>query len=79
MMIKKYKDYPSYCNVVYLPRHDKLKSDISPHMEVLEHEKHDTKFMNTKYDTVPRGISEINEMIPLLNNRYDKKIQLERT
>ena len=77
MMRHKYRDYPTYCNVIYLPRSDKLKKDISPHMEVLEHEKHDNKFINAKYNTAPKGISEIENIIPTLNRRYDQVLQVE--
>ena len=64
------KDYPLSCNVLYLPRKDEGMKDSSPHMEVLEHEEHDSKFEHAKFSTAPLGKSEIENIIPLLNRRY---------
>ena len=66
------KDYPLSCNVLYLPRHDKMSRDKLPHMEVLDHEEHDEKFRHARFSTAPMGRSEIEDMIPSLNRRYDR-------
>lgn len=71
MMRRKYKDYSHRCNVLYVPRHDETTRDKLPHMEVLEHEEHDSKFIHAKFSTAPRGISEIDTMLPRNNIRYD--------
>ena len=65
------KDYPLSCNVLYLPRDDIKKTEL-PHMEVLDHEDHDETFRHTRFATAPMGRSEIEDMIPLLNQRYDR-------
>ena len=65
------KDYPLSCNVLYLPRKNQIKKDVKPHMEVLEHEEHDSKFEHARFSTAPVGISEIETIIPSLNRRYD--------
>ena len=65
------KDYPLKCNVLYIPRHDVPVKDRLPHMEVLDHEAHDSKFIHARYSTAPMGISEIEDLIPSLNRRYD--------
>jgi hypothetical protein len=65
------KYYPLACNVLYLPRHDRTVKDILPHMEVLEHEEHDSKFEHTRFSTAPMGQSEIENIIPSLNRIYD--------
>ena len=49
------KDYPTKCSVIYLPRSDDIDREVSPHMEVLDHENHDSKFRHSRYDTAPRG------------------------
>ena len=69
MMRHKYNDYSQSCNVLYIPRNN--SSDIKdrlPHMEVLDHEVDDIKFFD---QSVPRGISELENIIPSLNQRYD--------
>lgn len=72
MMRRKHKDYSQYCRVVYIPRHDETTREKLPHMEVLDHEAHDSKFIHTRFTTAPRGISDIDTMIPNYNVRYDK-------
>ena len=71
MMRRKHKDYTHRCNVLYVPRHDETTRDKLPHMEVLEHEEHDSKFIHAKFSTAPLGISEIDTMLPRNNIRYD--------
>lgn len=62
------KDYPSKCSVVYIPRSDSANREILPHMEVLDHESHDSKFRHSRYDTAPRGISELDDLLSSNNN-----------
>lgn len=62
------KDYPTKCNVIYLPRSDNVSREVSPHMEVLDHERHDSKFRHSRYDTAPRGISEFDDLLSSNNN-----------
>jgi len=57
------KDYPSKCSVIYIPRSEDISGVMSPHMEVLEHERHDSKFRHSRYDTAPRGISELDDLL----------------
>ena len=71
MMRRKHKDYPHRCNVLYVPRHDETTRGKLPHMEVLEHEEHDSKFIHAEFSTAPLGISEIDTMLPRNNIRYD--------
>lgn len=71
MMRRKHKDYSHRCNVLYVPRHDETTRDKLPHMEVLEHEEHDSKFIHAEFSTAPLGISEIDTMLPRNNIRYD--------
>ena len=63
------KDHPTKCNVLYLPRTDNVSRESLPHMEVLEHEAHDSKFRHSRYDTAPRGISELDDLLLSNNNR----------
>lgn len=58
------KDYPTTCKVLYIPRQDKVVKNILPHMEVLDHEEHDSKFRVAQFNTLPQGISEIESLIP---------------
>ena len=62
------KDYPIKCNVIYIPRSDDANRESSPHMEVLEHERHDSKFRHSRYDTAPRGILELDDLLSSNNN-----------
>ena len=71
------KDYPQSCKVLYIPRRDETSKDKLPHMEVLEHEEHDSKFRHARFSTAPMGISEIEDIIPLLNRRYDSVNMVE--
>ena len=66
------KDYPLSCNVLYLPRDDKMIKDKLPHMDVLDHEEHSETFRHTIFSTAPMGRSEIEDMIPSLNQRTDR-------
>ena len=70
-MIQDNKDYSQRCNILYIPRHDSPVKNRLPHMEVLDHEEHDSKFLHATYTTAPMGISEIENIIPSLNRRYD--------
>ena len=63
------KDYPSSCNILYIPRDDN-PDDRSSYMDVLDAED-DSKFEHTRFDTAPMGRSEIEDLIPSLNRRYD--------
>ena len=51
------KDYPTKCNVIYLPR--------SGDMGVLEQETHDSKL---RYNTAPSVISELDDLLSSNNN-----------
>ena len=62
------KDYPSKCSVIYLPRSEGSNREVSPHMDILEHETHDSKFRHSRYDTAPRGISELDDLLSSNNN-----------
>jgi len=72
------KDYPTKCSVIYLPRSEDINREMSPHMEVLEHERQDSKFghskfrhskfRHSKYDTSLRGISELDDLLSSNNN-----------
>ena len=62
------KDYPTKCSVIYIPRSEDINREVSPHMEVLEHERHDSKFGHSRYDTSPRGISELDDLLSNNNN-----------
>ena len=71
------KDYPLSCNVLYIPRRDESSKDSSPHMDVLDHEEHDSKFRHSRFNTAPMGRSEIEDIIPSLNMRYDNINMIE--
>jgi hypothetical protein len=62
------KDYPTKCSVVYIPRSDSASRERLPYMEVLDHEAHDSKFRHSRYDTAPRGISELDDLLSSNNN-----------
>lgn len=51
------------CNILYIPEHDG-QDNLSPHMEVLDHEGYDSKFQHTRRERAPMGISEIEDLIP---------------
>lgn len=70
------KDYPTSCHILYMPREDNPKN-ILPHMEVLDHEAHDSKFKLAQFSTLPQGISEIEQLIPSLNRRNDSVSMVE--
>jgi len=63
------KDYPSTCNILYIPELDN-PDNASSYMDVLDAED-DSKFEHTRSDTAPMGRSEIEDLIPSLNRRYD--------
>ena len=65
------KDYPTSCHILYVPRDDNPVKTRAPHMEVIDHEKHDSKFKLAQFSTLPQGISELEELIPSLNRRHD--------
>ena len=62
------KDYPSKCNILYIPRSDDMSREKLPHMDILDHERHDSKFRHSRYDTSPRGISELDNLLSRNNN-----------
>ena len=67
------KDYPTKCSLIYIPRSEDINREMSPHMEVLEHERQDSKFGHSKfghskYDTSLRGISELDDLLSNNNN-----------
>jgi len=62
------KDYPDKCNIVYIPSSDAMDGEKLSHMDILEHEKHDSKFMDSRYDTAPMGISELDDLLSSNNN-----------
>lgn len=62
------KDYPTKCSVIYIPRSEDINREVSPHMEVLEHERHDSKFSHSRYDTAPRGITGLDDLLSSNNN-----------
>jgi len=70
------KDYPTSCKVLYIPRND-IQKDRLPHMEVKDHEDHDSKFKLSQFNTIPQGVSEIESIIPSLNRRYDSVSMVE--
>ena len=71
------KDYPNSCKVLYIPRNDNPVKNRLPHMEVLDHEQHDSKFRLAQFSTLPQGISEIESLIPSLNRRHDSVNMVE--
>ena len=71
------KDYPTSCKVLYLPRQDNPVKNRLPHMEVLDHEGHDSKFRLSQISTLPQGVSEIESLIPSLNRRHDSVSMVE--
>ena len=77
MMRRKYKDYHSRCNVLYVPEHDTPVKDRLPHMEVLDHEEHDQQFYHAQYETAPQGISELDSLMPNMSIRYDSHTMRE--
>ena len=62
------KDYPTKCDIIYIPRSGDLDREVLPHMVILEHEKQDSKFRHSRYDTAPRGISELDDLLSSNNN-----------
>ena len=62
------KDYHTKCSLIYLPRSDDVNRERLPHMEILEHEKHDSKFRHSRYDTAPRGVSGLDNLLSSNNN-----------
>ncbi len=61
------KDYPTKCNILYIPKSEGSSGDLST-MEVFEHETHDSKFKHSRYDTAPRGLSELDDLISSNSN-----------
>ena len=69
MMKNKYKNYSHTCNTLYIPRNNHPDKWMEkPHMEILDNEVNDIQLFN---QSAPRGISEIENLIPSLNQRYD--------
>jgi len=60
-----------------MPRQDNIVKNRLPHMEVLDHEAHDSKFKLAQFSTLPQGISEIEQLIPSLNRRHDSVSMVE--
>uniref|UniRef100_A0A6C0FFK1 Uncharacterized protein n=1 Tax=viral metagenome TaxID=1070528 RepID=A0A6C0FFK1_9ZZZZ len=71
------KDYPTSCNILYMPRQDNTVKNRLPHMEVLDHEEHDSKFKLAQFSTLPQGVSEIEQLMPSLNRRHDSVSMVE--
>jgi len=57
------KNYYIPCKVLYIPEDD---INNSLNTRVIDHETHENKFKHTLTDTAPRGISEIDDIIPTL-------------
>jgi hypothetical protein len=57
------KDFPTKCKVLYIPETDDINRERSPHMEVLEHETHDSTFSHTGSIVAPLGRSEIDDTL----------------
>lgn len=70
-------DYPLSCNVLYVPREDNSVENRLPHMEVLDHEEHDSKFRVAQFSTLPQGVPEIENLMPSLNSRNDSVSMVE--
>tara|TARA_B100000123_G_scaffold271152_1_gene250348 strand:- start:291 stop:566 length:276 start_codon:yes stop_codon:yes gene_type:complete len=62
------KDYPSKCNILYIPRSEGSSVYLYSNMEVFEHETHDNKFRHSRYDTAPRGITELDDLLSSNSN-----------
>ena len=77
MMDQINKDYPTSCHILYMPREDNPIKNRLPHREVLDHEEHDSKFKLAQFSTLPQGISEIEQLIPSLNQRNDSVNMVE--
>ena len=71
------KDYPNSCKILYIPRYDNPVENRLPHMEVIDHEEHDSKFRLAQFSTLPQGVSEIESIIPSLNRRHDSISMVE--
>ena len=56
------KDYPTKCKILYLPRSGG-NDELSPHMEVLDHETQGSKFRHARFSTAPMGRSEIDNLL----------------
>ena len=54
------KDFPTKCKVLYIPD---MNRESSPHMEVLEHETHESTFSHVRSSVAPLGISEIDNIL----------------
>ena len=68
MMENDIKNLDNKCNIVYYPDD---KSKIKNINETMAKELQQPKFNHTLYEIVPRGISEIDMMIPRVNVKYD--------
>ena len=64
-----HKNYPRYCNTIYIPEKESLDSD-----KILLRQKND---IDRNFDRPVKGISEVNETISL--NRLFKDIKKEGT
>ena len=68
MMSNDIKNLDNKCNVVYYPDD---KSKIKNVNETMAKELDQRKFNHTLHEIAPRGISEIDMMIPRVNVKYD--------
>ena len=68
MMSNDIKNLDKKCNVVYYPDD---KSKIKNVNETMAKELDQPKFNHTLHEIAPRGISEIDVMIPRVNVKYD--------
>ena len=68
MMSNDIKNLDNKCNVVYYPDD---KSKIKNVNETMAKELDQPKFNHTLSERAPRGISEVDVMIPRVNLRYD--------
>ncbi len=65
------REYSTNCKTIYYPELQTLDTD-----KILLREKH---HIDRGFDMTPKGISEIDEMIPLQNMVYDKRDMQLRT
>jgi len=68
MMENDIKNLDNKCNLVYYPDD---KSKIKNVNETMAKELDQPKFNHTLYEIAPRGVSEIDMMIPRVNVKYD--------
>ena len=67
MMKNKHKNHSNYCNVLYVPRIEKEIENEMDQSDIISSQNTFTNPMNRP----PRGISDIEYLLPTLNQRYD--------